>query len=235
MILLTSNADIELDRNVAIPKADLDATGRQSIALSDDSDRVVINLDVFHSLHCLNYIRESIFYEYYKSKISKTVERSHIGHCIADLVSALKCHADISMQTYRWKQGRLLPWPQFDIEHECRNWESIMEWSKERSVDLQGPILQHPELGMPSAFRHVCRLMVLFLRYRVSHQLKVFMRVLILNQQYQYFSHPWLRCGIAHIWDSEYSWFSCFISHIYLYIINACTVVIGCDTFLSPQ
>ena len=168
-VSLTSNADVELDRNVAIPKADLDATGRQSISLSDGSDRVVINLDVFHSLHCLNYLRESIFDDYYKSKDSKSVQRDHVSHCLADLVSALKCHADVSMQTYRWKQGRLLPWGQFNIEHECRSWESIMEWTKERSVDLQGPILQHPELGMPSASRHVCRLMVLLSRNCVSH------------------------------------------------------------------
>lgn len=163
-ISLSSNADVELDRNVAIPKADLDAIGRQSIALSDGSDRVVINLDVSHSLHCLNYLRESIFDGYYKSEDSKAGQRDHnVSHCLADLVSALKCHADVSMQTYRWKQGRLLPYGQFDIEHECRSWESIVEWSKEHSVDLQGPILQHPELGIPSASRHVCRLMVLFL------------------------------------------------------------------------
>lgn len=153
------NADVEPDRNVAVPRNELDAIGRQSIALSDGSDRVVINLDVFHSLYCLNFIRESIFDEYYKSKDSKATQRNHVSQCLADLLSALRCHADVSMETYRWMQGRLLPYGRFDIEHECRSWESIVKWSTEHSVELQGPILQHPGLGMSSASRHICRLM----------------------------------------------------------------------------
>ena len=62
---------------------------------------------------------------------------------------SLMCHGDIAIETYRWKADRLPPWPIFHIEHECRNWDSILQWAKEHHVpSMQGGILRHPTHGI---------------------------------------------------------------------------------------
>jgi hypothetical protein len=58
------------------------------------------------------------------------------------------CHGDIALTTYDWIPDYKRPWPNFQIEHECRNWDAIFEWIKAHSIEsLRGPILQHPDLG----------------------------------------------------------------------------------------
>jgi hypothetical protein len=44
---------------------------------------------------------------------------------------------------------RSFRWPNFDVEHECVNWETLNGWAIENSFDMFKPnLLIHPELGM---------------------------------------------------------------------------------------
>jgi hypothetical protein len=60
----------------------------------------------------------------------------------------MMCHGDIAIQTFDWMPDYRWPWPNFEIVHECRDWDAILDWAKQHHVpSLRGPIVQHPELG----------------------------------------------------------------------------------------
>ena len=69
------------------------------------------------------------------------------GHCIDNLRQVLMCHADISLLTYTWRDDYGRPWPNFNIQHECRNWDAIVQWTDERRGVLNRNTYQHPKFG----------------------------------------------------------------------------------------
>jgi hypothetical protein len=92
------------------------------------------------------------------------------------------CNPDISIYTHVWIPGYRKPyvpistapvnpvyismceklqlltfllyrWPNFDVEHECVNWDILNGWAKKNSFDMFTPnLLIHPELGTPLVF-----------------------------------------------------------------------------------
>ncbi|KAE8346504.1 hypothetical protein BDV24DRAFT_147644 [Aspergillus arachidicola] len=102
-------------------------------------------LDVFHSLHCLNYIRMYLDKDYYSAHLEhhdSFIRNSshmpdnwgqvHLHHCLEQVVQAVICHADLSpVPMYGWKGV-----PVFlgvGQTHTCRRWESIREWMDARN------------------------------------------------------------------------------------------------------
>ena len=57
-------------------------------------------------------------------------------HCIDTIRLALMCHGDIAVVTFGWEDGEVLPSPDFNIQHECRNWDNLLEWAKPRKADM---------------------------------------------------------------------------------------------------
>ncbi|PIG81013.1 hypothetical protein AARAC_006062 [Aspergillus arachidicola] len=90
-----------------------------------DTGNYHFELDVFHSLHCLNYIRMYLDKDYYSAHLEhhdSFIRNSshmpdnwgqvHLHHCLEQVVQAVICHADLS------------PVPM---------WESIREWMDARN------------------------------------------------------------------------------------------------------
>lgn len=106
------------------------------------------SLDVFHTLHCVNNIRKAYYDDYYQTPGPVESHHEHFDHCIDLLREVLMCHGDVSLHTYGWKDEYPRPWPTMQTTHQCRNWDELVKWSKDRAVaDLSGPILTHPTLG----------------------------------------------------------------------------------------
>lgn len=146
------------DNNLRIPKEDLEKANVTSVPLNDDQGGYLATLDVFHTLHCVNKIRKSYYSDYYHDPNPLADQQEHFDHCIDLLRQVIMCHGDISLHTYEWKDDYRWPWPSMQTEHQCRNWDKLMLWSKEHSVpSLTGPILSHPSLGksIDSTTRHM--------------------------------------------------------------------------------
>jgi hypothetical protein len=123
----------------------------------------LVTLEVHHQLHCLNQIREQVYREYYPDKHSKEKQFQHVDHCIDALRMALMCHGDVSMQTYTWIDDYRQPWPNFSVDHQCRSWDSIQEWSRQNYIpSLAGPIVSHPVLGESFLSTHILTSMAHF-------------------------------------------------------------------------
>ncbi|MCJ1257580.1 hypothetical protein MMC24_005406 [Lignoscripta atroalba] len=75
-------------------------------------------------------------------------------HCLDNLRQYVMCHADISIMTFSWLPNFQRPWPDFDVTHECRNWDVVNEWAKGHSIDFfDEKVIKHPgydpSLGNP--------------------------------------------------------------------------------------
>ncbi|KAF8864295.1 hypothetical protein BDZ45DRAFT_737301 [Acephala macrosclerotiorum] len=132
--------------NIRVSAEDLKAIDRTSVRLSDGSGMYMSELNVYHQLHCLKMIRQSMHLDKYDMPMAHMSE--HIDHCLDNLRLLVMCKADVSLQTYDWLDNTPRPFANFKIEHECYNWDSVNEWAKARSFDLYDNVtLIHPTLG----------------------------------------------------------------------------------------
>ncbi|KAJ6789905.1 hypothetical protein PWT90_03419 [Aphanocladium album] len=134
--------------DLRVQKEDLEKANITSVPLNDEQGGYFVSLDVYHTLHCVNHVRKSYYGDYYHNPNPIEQQRKHFDHCIDLLRQTLMCHGDVSLHPYEWIDGYRFPWPTERTEHQCRNWDKLVAWSKEHSIpDLEGPILTHPTLG----------------------------------------------------------------------------------------
>ena len=93
----------------------------------------------------------------------------HLGHCVDMILQNIKCNANPDLITLAWVEGKKVPWADFSIIHKCRDFDTIVKWNKENSVDpdkfdrtpipkgshiFPGPWLGESELGYPLGNHH---------------------------------------------------------------------------------
>lgn len=134
---------------VKIAQDEADRIGQQSVEFDDGSGQL-FGMDVFHQLHCLNYLRKRtlLYAPVYPGNPGEEdiPMRYHIPHCIDSIRLSLQCHADLSVIPQRWAPGWIEPWAVWTNRHQCRNFESIRDWARTRGEHSPGG-LTHPELG----------------------------------------------------------------------------------------
>ncbi|PPQ98411.1 hypothetical protein CVT24_004090 [Panaeolus cyanescens] len=98
-----------------------------------DEDHYVVQLDVFHQLHCLNLLRKSLYREYYSKE--PHLDTQHLSHCVENIRQTLMCSADVTPLVWQWvervQQVRIMG----NVIHTCRDWDKIREWGLERRLD----------------------------------------------------------------------------------------------------
>jgi len=103
-------------------------------------DAYMAQVDVFHQLHCLNTLRKLVYPEYYNYSSSSLRHPQlwyiHNNHCIDILYQALTCNANLDLYTMRWMETQSHPFPDFSINHKCVDFDSLIDWRKQNSVDI---------------------------------------------------------------------------------------------------
>ncbi|KAH8799356.1 hypothetical protein F5884DRAFT_869229 [Xylogone sp. PMI_703] len=92
-------------------------------------------LDVYHSLHCLNRLRQALYPDYYKKVFNNPTDPSrvhHIGHCINQIRQALQCHADLTPMEWLLDGSKIIL--KTDTPHTCRNFDRIHAWATSHST-----------------------------------------------------------------------------------------------------
>ena len=69
-----------------------------------------------------------------------------VAHCLDIVRLSIECHADLSLMPLKWIEDWPLPWPVFQTTRQCRNWDGIVEWTQQNSIDVSGRLV-HPRLG----------------------------------------------------------------------------------------
>ncbi|KAH8690237.1 hypothetical protein BGW36DRAFT_433189 [Talaromyces proteolyticus] len=135
-----------INSNVRVTEEDLAKINRTSVPITDERGGYYAIPDVYHQLHCLKFLRQVIYKDYYS--IEKPTTPIHIDHCIDNLRQNLMCKGDVSLVTFSWVPNDRAPKPNFEVEHECVNWQRLDNWAKEHRFDIfDERTLVHPELG----------------------------------------------------------------------------------------
>ncbi|KAL1745427.1 hypothetical protein HDZ31DRAFT_63175 [Schizophyllum fasciatum] len=95
--------------------------------------KYLAHLDVFHQLHCLNYLRMSLSPERYKPLIRHDLlEYEHLSHCVDSIRQSLMCSSDVSVNVWQWSEHYEAVAGRVNVAHSCRNFNKIKDWVRER-------------------------------------------------------------------------------------------------------
>ncbi|KAI0160421.1 hypothetical protein GGR57DRAFT_499107 [Xylariaceae sp. FL1272] len=130
-----------------IPQEKVDVMNQSSVEFRDGSG-YFFGMDVFHQLHCLNYLRKkTVLYNHlYPSEGEGEDQQIPPEFHIHSIRLSLQCHADTTLVPQRWAGGWLEPWAVWTNKHICRNFDAIRDWARKNTPHLAGQ-LSHPELG----------------------------------------------------------------------------------------
>lgn len=71
-----------------------------------EAGKYLATWDVFHQIHCLNWLRKATNWEYYYGDHKPgPVYKTHQKHCIHMILQSLMCSADVDMITFEWMEG----------------------------------------------------------------------------------------------------------------------------------
>ncbi|KAH8804045.1 hypothetical protein DL96DRAFT_1475324, partial [Flagelloscypha sp. PMI_526] len=103
--------------------------------LIGDKPEYVVQLAVFHQLHCINMLRMKLSSEYYEG--NGLMDDDHLSHCIDTLRQAVSCNADVTPFVWRWSEAHNQYMGRLDVVHSCRNFEAIKDWARPRAVVVE--------------------------------------------------------------------------------------------------
>lgn len=91
-------------------------------------------------MHCLNQLRKLIYPVYYNYSIN-TVHHAdlwyvHLNHCVDVLAQNLMCTGNTDLYTLNWMDTQGYPFPDFNINHQRRDFDALVGWRKNKGVDL---------------------------------------------------------------------------------------------------
>lgn len=105
----------------------------------EGDDSFPVQIDVFHQIHCLNALRKQMHYDYYFSKEfgekgPDEMHWMHLKHCLHMVLQSLTCNANVDIVPHRWVERDEVPFAQFGIVRQCRNFESLSEWNRRNAM-----------------------------------------------------------------------------------------------------
>ncbi|CZR55583.1 uncharacterized protein PAC_05471 [Phialocephala subalpina] len=92
----------------------------------------VAGLDIFHTLHCVNQLRKSLWPEYYFKNAKLPVNRLHYRHCLEQIRQYVMCSGDLTPVPTRYYESVGRNYADSDVLHTCRNFGDLREWMNER-------------------------------------------------------------------------------------------------------
>ncbi|KAH0386197.1 hypothetical protein KCU92_g2900, partial [Aureobasidium melanogenum] len=126
------------------------------------SDAYLVQIDVFHQIHCLNELRKELYSDHYynedyRAQVPWSVHIAHKQHCVHILLQNLMCHADLEVIPHHWihystinQLGRpeTEPLADFSVHKKCRNFDAILAWAE--GVSVKDLAAKWPKLRAPA-------------------------------------------------------------------------------------
>ncbi|KAF4609846.1 hypothetical protein G7Y89_g15777 [Cudoniella acicularis] len=118
----------------------VNASAEYSVKLSPEiGGGYMASVEALHQLHCLDLLRQASYEDYYKDKAeawndSPQTLRYHIDHCIDNLRQKMMCDADAGILTYVWVKDHPAPFPDFSVQHKCRDFNALKDWVTEHQI-----------------------------------------------------------------------------------------------------
>ncbi|KAG1719047.1 hypothetical protein EDB19DRAFT_1788046 [Suillus lakei] len=90
-------------------------------------------VEIIHQLHCVDMLRRASWGDHSHHE-SPEEFRTNLDHCIEMLRQVTMCNGDVTMITNDWMEGFANPQADFNVPHQCRNFEKILDWVDEHRV-----------------------------------------------------------------------------------------------------
>ncbi|KAL2064106.1 hypothetical protein VTL71DRAFT_4600 [Oculimacula yallundae] len=148
--------DPALPQYIGTPNEDIDKawaellTGQYLVLSKDEAQKLdnpvaiqgfyLAEVEVMHSLHCLNAIRKALHKDYYAKHdphhLPEDLQRIHVDHCFEQLRQNIQCATDLTpvpLRPYGEEPHiNLIGTPQ---AHTCRNWDVFRKWYTDRGLE----------------------------------------------------------------------------------------------------
>ncbi|KAF2094939.1 hypothetical protein NA57DRAFT_45788, partial [Rhizodiscina lignyota] len=154
----------------AIPSSVAERLPNETLPHPNEPGMYVIQLEVFHHLHCLNMIRQMAYPDEYPDmweykedgKVNHDATISyHIDHCIESLRQYAICNVDTSYASFHHNPGDDFNiFPNLWATHTCRDFDAVKEWALERqatnwqTADKKVPFMGLPGMETPASALH---------------------------------------------------------------------------------
>jgi hypothetical protein len=101
------------------------------------------NVEGMHHLHCLNLLRQSLYYnfDHYKAigdgafKNNDYILKLHVTHCLDILRQQLMCTVDEGVFGQYWiNPEEPVAFVDFNTKHKCKNYDAVRQWAEERQM-----------------------------------------------------------------------------------------------------
>ncbi|CAJ2504031.1 Uu.00g114250.m01.CDS01 [Anthostomella pinea] len=98
-----------------------------TVPINRTTDGPAYMMAVFHQLHCLSYIVNHYQQGYAGTELTEEVAH-HSSHCFDYLRQSIMCAGDTNLE------GETEAGPGWGSEHECVNYDALLNWANERSA-----------------------------------------------------------------------------------------------------
>ncbi|EYE97107.1 oxidase ustYa family protein [Aspergillus ruber CBS 135680] len=139
--------------NIRLSKNELSDGYHENPALAELSDVSGIygSIAVFHSVHCIKRLRYLLYTDHYHANATEREMfelKRHGEHCLSYLLQSAKCNADLTVFPMQWGEKTCIPFGIDQSYHQCKDWDQIQDWARERGFDIYEPgLLVHPDYG----------------------------------------------------------------------------------------
>ncbi|KAJ4856507.1 hypothetical protein T069G_09875 [Trichoderma breve] len=105
-----------------------------------DPKQYMVELDVFHQLHCLNFMRKIVYPDIFKIDLTPGTEEGednvyHLEHCYDQLRQSIQCASDVGTIYWEWSEPKQKMFGNLRTTHTCKNFEKIREWAAQHKLD----------------------------------------------------------------------------------------------------
>ncbi|KAL7942894.1 hypothetical protein V8C42DRAFT_330679 [Trichoderma barbatum] len=105
-----------------------------------DPNLYMVELDVFHQLHCLNFMRKIVYPDVFKIDLTSGSEEAedniyHLEHCYDQLRQSVQCASDVGTIYWEWSEQKNKMFGNLRTTHTCKNFEKIREWAAQHRLD----------------------------------------------------------------------------------------------------
>lgn len=113
-----------------------------------DASHYIVELDVFHQLHCLNMLRKLVYPSVYTMDLTSGSEVAaenvfHMEHCYEQLRQSLQCSSDVSTIFWEWSEKRQKMVGNVGTTHTCKNFEKIRQWAVQHKAQTDLNFTEH--------------------------------------------------------------------------------------------
>ncbi|KAJ4470469.1 hypothetical protein J3R30DRAFT_1221843 [Lentinula aciculospora] len=116
-------------------QTNLQLVGADAKVIAGRPDKL-IQLAVFHDMHCVNKLRQRLHQDYY-TEPSLLLGTWHMDHCIDALRQTVMCSGDITPIVWRWDDAKATAMRDASMKHQCRNFNKVKDWAIERVPEVK--------------------------------------------------------------------------------------------------